>query len=117
MAGVAAQREDAGVDQWMERFDTPAQDLREARQLLNAANGNAVLAQQRLGAAGSIPRSASPRAKSTTPVLSNTLISARMFILGAGTPTGHHSSVAQDCSLSSAFSWRTPVMKASRRGY
>ena len=46
--GIVAQREDPAVDGRMQRLDSPAQHLGEARELLNAADGDARFAQQAL---------------------------------------------------------------------
>ena len=78
---VVAQREQAGVELRVQRLDAPAHDLREAREVVDRAD----LEPGRLAArwavppveTSSTPSSASPRAKSTIPVLSETESSAR----------------------------------------
>ena len=52
VARIVAQRQDPGVYRRVKRFDSPAEHFGKARELLNAANGNAGVAQQALGAAG-----------------------------------------------------------------
>jgi hypothetical protein len=54
VAGIAAQRENPGVDERVERLDAPAQDLRETGELLDALDLDAVLPQERFRAAGRI---------------------------------------------------------------
>ena len=49
---IVPQGENACVDQRVQRLDAPAQDLREPGQLLNAAHGNAALAEQCFGVSG-----------------------------------------------------------------
>jgi hypothetical protein len=113
VAWIAAQAKNAGVDQWMERLDASTENLREPGQFLNAAHGNAALAEQCFSVSSGeqldavIGESASEF--NHTRFVEHADQRAHVT-LGTGAPPGPDSSIShRDCSLSSAAPWNPGV--------
>ena len=109
-SGSSRTASSAGVEARVQRLHPPVEDLGRAGEVGDVADLQARLAQRappcRPVETSSIPSSARPRAKSTTPVLSETEISARRTATGRASPA---SSAPVGLASRALPSWRERV--------